>query len=445
MKKFSRILIMAALLAATSAVTALADGWTQDANGWRYYKNNVPVYNEWQTDANGDYFYLGSDGYMAVNSYVDDDRYVDSTGRMVKNAWRQIDNKWYYFEANGRKVAGKKKLIEDYWYYFEEDGAMHTGWYSDGTDWYYCDPNAGGHMTVSCWKKLEPAEDMNATADIDGDGTFWFYFQSSGRVTRATETEYREASIGGYRFAFDQCGRMKTGWVRLDSNAAPVISGFKYYNDTDQLGVFGAAHTGWLSAYVPEAVSASGEVEWYFFDTKGTPVYGTVVSSNGGDALRASLKTIPKNGVAYSYLFNEKGNPVYGLQRVILDDGTQTSMYFGTKTQSCLQKNVTSITEADGTTWKYLFTTAGYGYTGVKNRYLYYKGKVQKAVDDTMSYYTVNGETYLVNQAGYVLYNYNRSKKAGEVEYRSDSSGRKDGGTAGVSTLIEPEYNDMNG
>jgi len=444
MKKFSRILITAAILTAAFTVTSLADGWTQDSKGWQYLKNNVPVYFEWQTDANGDYFYLGGDGYMVSNSFVDDDRYVDSTGRMVKNCWRQIDGRWYYFEANGRKVAGKKKLIENFWYYFEDDGGMHTGWYNDGTDWYYCEPGAG-HMVVNCWKRLEPAEDMDSAENDVGDGSFWFYFQSSGRVTRSTDTQYREAAIGGFRFAFDQCGRMQTGWVRLDSNASPVIAGFKYYNDTEQLGTYGAAHTGWLSAYIPEAVSNSGEVNWFYFDTKGCPAYGTVVNANGKDALKASLKTIPKNGIAYAYLFNEQGNPVYGLQRVVLDDGTQTSMYFGTKSQCCLQKNVTSITEADGSTWKYMFNNSGYGYTGVYNHYLYYKGKVQKATEDTMAYYTLGGETWLVNQAGYVICNYNRSKDPDEVDYRSDSSGKRDGGTAGVSNLIEPEYNDING
>ena len=443
MSRLSRLILATAVLMAAFQITALADGWVQDSKGWQYLKNGQPVFNEWQTDANGDYFYLGYDGYMVSNAFVDDDRFVDSTGRMVKSSWRQIDGKWYYFEGTGRMVTGKKKMIENLWYFFGDDGAMITGWYTDGADWYYCDPNGGGHMAVSTWKKLIPSEEMDSQVsdEFEGDGSYWFYFQGSGKAVRAVEGEYRENVINGNRYAFDQCGRMRTGWVRL-TETTPAIAGYKFYNNDEQLGTYGAAHTGWLSAYVPEGVDDSGEVEWYYFDSKGTPAYGSVVEANGKAALKANLKKISKNGTSYSYLFNEKGNPVCGLQRVALDDGTITSAYFGTKNQSCLQKNVTSVTEADGTTWRYQFNNSGFGFTGVKNRYLFYKGKLQKAVDDIMAYYTVDGETYLVNQGGYVIYNYNKTKKPGEVEYRSDANGHRDGGTASESSLLEPEYPD---
>ena len=64
-------------------------------------------------------------------------------------------------------------------------------------------------------------------------------------------------------------------------------------------------------------------------------------------------------------------------------------------------------------------------------------------MDDKLSYYTVNGNTYLVNNAGYIIKNYNKSKAAGTVEYKSDASGLKDGGTAAVSVLLQPEYQEQ--
>lgn len=433
MNKLQKVIITAAVLATVFALTAFADGWTQDEKGWKFLKNGYPVYNQWELDSQGDYFYLDYNGYMAVNSFVDSDRYVDSTGRMVKSAWRQIDNNWYYFEANGRMVQGKKKQIEGLWYYFDEMGAMITGWYNDGNDWYYCDENSGGHMAVGVWKKLEPSEEMDSSYD-NGDGTYWFYFHTSGKVAKADTGEYKEISIGGNRYAFDSCGRMQTGWVQL-SMTDPAIAGYKYYNDDQSLGVYGAVHTGWLSAYVPEGIDNSGDVQWYYFNSNGTPAYGNETDS----AIEASLKKITKNGTTYSYLFNSKGNPVYGLRKVVTSGGEETSMYFGTKTQSCLQK-ATNVVEGDGTTWKYAFTNNGYGVNGVKNGYLYYQGKLQKAVDDTFAYYTVGNDTYLVNGAGYVVKNYNKTKKSEDVEYKSDAQGKRDGGMAGVSPLLEPVY-----
>jgi len=440
MNKLSRIILTAAVFVFLFAFTALADGWTQDASGrWQYLKNGVPVYNEWQTDAKGDYFYLGGDGYMMVSSFVDGDRYVDATGRMVVGRWYQIDNKWYYFEGTGRMVAGKKRLIDNLWYYFGEDGVMITGWYTDGTDWYYGDTTTGGNLITSAWKQMEAAPDSGADSSSDDSGLSWFYFQPSGKASKAYETDYKEYVIDGKRYAFDQYCRMRTGWVKLE-DTNPVVAGLKFYHTDNTMGTYGAAHTGWLSAYVPEAIDNSGEVRWFYFDSKGRPEYGTVVNSGGKKALMANLKKIAKNGTSYSYLFNEKGNPCYGLRRVVLADGTETSMYLGNSSQCCLQKNVTSITEEGGSTCKYSFTSTGYGLSGVKGHYLYYKGKVQKADEGGLAYYTVAGTTYLVNQAGYVLCNYNSSKDPNSVEYRSDSVGRRNGGTAGVSTCEEPGF-----
>lgn len=436
MKKLQKVLILTSVCILMAGFAAFADGWTQDTKGWQYLNGGQPIYNEWAIDSNGDYFYLGNDGYMLVSQIVDTDRYVDSTGRMVKNAWRQIDGKWYYFESSGRMVQQKKKQIENLWYYFDYDGVMVTGWYNDGSDWYYCDEQ-NGSMLVNTWKKLYPAEEMDSEDDAELEGACWFYFQANGKAAIGTAGNAKEYVINGNRFAFDSCGRMRTGWVKLQ-DVYPVIAGYKYYNDTEALGVYGAAHTGWLSAYAPDGASTSGDVEWFYFDKKGVPAYGT---ANGTDSLDANLKKITKNGTTYSYLFNENGNPVYGLQKVTMSDGTETSMYFGTKSQSCLQKG-NSVVEGDGTTQKYAFNASGYGITGVKSGYLYYKGKLQKAEDDSKAYITVGGKTYLVNQSGYVVKSYNKNKNANEVEYRSNAEGLRDGGTAPVSPVNEPVYQD---
>ena len=67
-------------------------------------------------------------------------------------------------------------------------------------------------------------------------------------------------------------------------------------------------------------------------------------------------------------------------------------------------------------------------------------GKLQKATDDTYAYYTVNGTTWLVNKSGSIVKNHNKRKDPYDVEYRSDSSGHRDGGTESESELDEPEF-----
>ena len=442
MTKFAKITTVALFVVLAAASTVLAGEWTKDEKGWKYLENNQPVTFQWRTDVEGNYFYLGGDGYMVTSSFVDEDRYVDYTGRMVRGRWIQINDKWHYFESSGRMVTGRKKQISNLWYCFDSEGVMITGWYNDGTDWYYCDETGAGHMLTSTWKKLTPAPEMNVeTSALDsGDGTYWFYFQNTGKAARATEGGFKEYTIGGVRYAFDTNGIMQTGWVKL-SDTNPAIAGYKFFNNDKSLGVYGAAHAGWLSAYPPSGFGG-GDVQWYYFDNRGVPAFGTELTVGGRKAYLANFKKIAKNGTTYTYLFTEKGNPVYGLVQVQLSDGSATSMYFGSKSQSCLQK-ATTVTEGDGNQWLYAFNSQGYGITGIKNNYLYYKGKVQKAMDERLAYYKVGGVTYLVNQSGYLVKGYNRTKDPSVVEYRSNASGVRDGGTASLSVLIEPEYQDQ--
>ena len=139
------------------------------------------------------------------------------------------------------------------------------------------------------------------------------------------------------------------------------------------------------------------------------------------------------------YLFNEYGNPVYGLRKVRRSNGQITSMYFGTKQQSCLQKGDRSITDAEGNNYTFYFDSSGYGYTGVKNGRLYYMGLLQRAVDTSYAYYTVNGETYLVNKSGVIRKNYNSNKE--EADYKSDSQGRwMEGAYEEPSELLTPVF-----
>ena len=441
MKKWMMVPVLAVAAVLSFSAAAFADGWTKENNQWVYYQNGYKVTNDWRTSADGGYYYLDGSGIMAANRFIDYERYVDADGRMVTSAWRQIDGKWYYFDSNGKLIREKSKQINGVYYYFNYDGYMETGWVEDGSgDWYYCDPS-DGHRITGMWKHLEPSQDMNIddsnnTSAVVNDGTYWYYFQNNGKMTKGDAGGYKEATINGARYAFDEYGRMTTGWVKL-SDTDPAIAGWKYYNDSTNLGIYGAAHTGWLSAFPPEDQGLGSDVVWYYFDNKGVPYYGTDVSlSDDDEALLAKFKRLNQNGKSNAYLFNAYGNPVYGLRKVVRTNGVATSMYFGTKQESCLQLGEKSITEADGTVSTFHFESDGYGTNGVKNNKLYYMGKLQKAVDDTYAYYTVNGTTYLVNKAGTVVKNHNKRKDPNDCDYRSDANG----GTETESELLAPEF-----
>ena len=98
MKKVLRILSLALVLVLVLCLSALpahaatvTDGWSKGSDGnWYYYQNGSPVSgmrkiggstyyfiagmmktNYWVMDANEDWYYFGSDGYMVTNRYID--------------------------------------------------------------------------------------------------------------------------------------------------------------------------------------------------------------------------------------------------------------------------------------------------------------------------------------------------------------------------------------
>ena len=77
-------------------------GWVQSANGWQY------------RDDNG----------------------------LVKNDWKEIEDKWYRFDADGYTIANNwfKNPANEKWYWLHGDGAMAIGWQLINNKWYFFNP-----------------------------------------------------------------------------------------------------------------------------------------------------------------------------------------------------------------------------------------------------------------------------------------------------------------
>ena len=90
------------------------NGWIKEGNTWYYYENGTLARNKWVGS-----YWLGADGKMATNAWVDNDRYyVDGSGAWVKNAGHGIDYSSYYkvtslyipvYDANGRILSHVSK------------------------------------------------------------------------------------------------------------------------------------------------------------------------------------------------------------------------------------------------------------------------------------------------------------------------------------------------
>ncbi|MBS6954746.1 MAG: hypothetical protein KH230_16115 [Enterocloster asparagiformis] len=98
MKKETMILaglgaVMALSLAEAVTTLAAEAGWTSVDRVWRYVDSSGNyAANVWKNSGN-DSFYLGGDGVMETEAWIDDTYYVDENGAMVKNAWVQVTEK----------------------------------------------------------------------------------------------------------------------------------------------------------------------------------------------------------------------------------------------------------------------------------------------------------------------------------------------------------------
>lgn len=428
MKRKAFIVLAAVSALALGAVpmsTWGAESWKQINNTWVYLDSNGnKVTDTWKKGDDNQWRYLNGSGEMAVNAWVDNTYYMDSNGLLTTDQWMKFldtDNNqylWYYFGSSGKAVMDNWAKINNKWYYFDSDGVMQTGWVLDNA--YYC--GLDGAMRTG-WQKLFPPDsdydpDHVAPGDDADDGKRWFYFSDGGKkyVPKNTNGNFGMYKIDGVSYCFNSDGELQTGWVNVGVDHADyVIENYKYYDDNGKL------RTGWYSLQPPADLSGyEDEVEWFYFSNNGTP-------KTGPKEGEASTKNLIKIG-GKTYLFNDKGNPVYGLQKLMIGSGPEySSYYFGDKRTSSMQKGKIKITEGDGGQETYYFSDSGRGYTGVKDSYLYYMGKLQRAEDgdryDAITIPTGNSNTtYVVNESGKVCKN-TTVKSADGVKYKTSSSG----------------------
>ena len=191
-----------------------AQGWVQSGSSWYFLNSqgNV-VRNAWQGN-----YWLGADGRMATNSWVDNGRYyVGSDGAWVKGAqkqevkkqgWVQSGSSWYYLTAEGNVV--RNAWIGNYW--LGSDGRMATSSWVDGGRYYV---GSNGAWVRGAQKQEEKKQGWVK------EGSSWYYFNQGIMV--------RNAWQGNYWLGLD--GRMAiSSWV--DNN--------RYYVGSDGVWVKGA-------------------------------------------------------------------------------------------------------------------------------------------------------------------------------------------------------------
>ena len=169
-----------AVNAVASSDVLAAQGWVKTGNAWYFYnQNGTLARNTWSGN-----YWLGADGRMVTNAWVDDGRYyVGSNGLWVKGAqkpdaakpevkkqgWVQNGSAWnYYYQGN----IVRNSWVGSYW--LGNDGRMATSSWVDGGR-YYVGANGVWDKTVKKQEAPKPEVKKNGWVK---EGSTWYYYEN---------------------------------------------------------------------------------------------------------------------------------------------------------------------------------------------------------------------------------------------------------------------------
>ena len=231
-------------------------GWTQTGNVWYYFNaKGQQVKNAWVGS-----YWLGSDGKMVTDSWVDGGKYyVGSQGWWVKDAvkktgWSQTGNTWYLYDNQGNLV--KNAWSGNYW--VGSDGKMVTNSWVDGGKYYVGSDGKWVKDAKKATEDKKPAEDKKSDTKKTGwvqTGSVWYHYNNQGELTK-------NAWVGSYWVGSD--GKMVTNsWV----------DGGKYY----------VGNEGWYIPNYKLSVPALNMPQYYQSDARwGKKIYGLADLSDTG-------------------------------------------------------------------------------------------------------------------------------------------------------------------
>lgn len=240
------------------------DAWV---DGDRYYvgADGACLKNQWKGD-----YYLGSNGAYVINTWVEeyycgsngkfvkntwqDGYYLGADGKKTYNAWVQTDGKHYYCGASGKYVTGWQK-INNVDYYFDASGAMLADDFTP--DGYYV--GSDGKLVYNKWivwkdgdyyidaqgKYVTGFETIVSTADGQ-PRTYYFSETTNSKYYKGQMAFGGWHTINGNHHYIYESGQVAGGWAR--------VSNHWYYLDP---AANGAMVTGWFQ-------NTSGD--WYFLN-----------------------------------------------------------------------------------------------------------------------------------------------------------------------------------
>jgi len=451
MRKQTKILVATALLALGASFTSMAAAktgtWMLEDDGWYCYDKEGEAWEDEFCLSYGKEYYMGDDGLMVTNSWVEHDDevyFVGSDGSKTISDWRYLvpedsdeeEAEWFYFDAKGRMVDSVKKVIDGKTYYFNDNGYMLTGWVDtvgfdnaevmNNETVVWC--NEDGARESKVWiKTWAPEVDED---DQEDDNQNWYWIKSKGGVQTG-----RNLDINDETYFFGEDGKMLSGWVATADGETYKAIGYKNseeelsdYTEEDCAVYFcGGSNEGWakkdkwIKTWKPSLYNAADsdkDQNWFWIAKSGKVYIPTATESNAydvtfddGSAAEAFATDSDAADIAVQkeindkiYAFNMNGEMWSGLVEV---DGV--NYYYGDAEDGSMKTGSVVIEDEEGVEWKFFFgkkndTEDGYkkgaAVTGAASGELYVNGLIQVADDADYEEKFVNGYYFVVDADG---------------------------------------------
>ena len=280
-------------------------GWVKD--GETQHDDNA-----WQ---DSEYFFGDeNDGSMAEGwkeIAIKDDQAADL--QPGDNYWDEDQTRWFYFKASGKKEKSQTgKTINGRKYGFDEYGRMNAGWITTATAsntkaadggsqgiatysnsfLYYSTPEDGARSTKG-WFKVTPGYYLQRDKYEDGSD-YWYYSDGNGKLT-VNEIK----TVNGKKYAFDNYGRMISGFVVLQMEGNTVGSGYsskKIVQKVDSDGTYDTGDNYNRFVKANDSLFRSGELKSYFFG-----------GSDDG-SMKTGKQTVDLDSEKYTFEFAKNGS-----------------------------------------------------------------------------------------------------------------------------------------
>ena len=278
-------------------------GWVKD--GETQYDDNA-----WQDSQ----YYFGdeNDGAMAEGwkeIAIRDDQATDA--QPGDNYWDEDQTRWFYFKASGKKEKDQTgKTINGRKYGFDEYGRMNAGWVTQATTsntsvkdggkqgiatysnsfMNYSTPEDGARYTKG-WFKVTPGYYLQKDKYEDGSD-YWYYSDGNGKlVTNQIKT------INGKKYAFDNYGRMISGFVVLQMQQTGTAYSQKDIVDKlDDENRYDTADNYTRFVQANDSLFRSGELRAYYFG-----------SSDDG-SMQTGKQSVDLDGEKVTFEFEKNGS-----------------------------------------------------------------------------------------------------------------------------------------